>query len=404
MLAGLRVLDLCDESGALAGKILGDLGADVVKIEPPGGDLRARRPPYLAGVADPERSLAWLALHTSKRGIALDLERAAGRAAFDRLLAWADVLLDTAAPGAFEAWGLGWESMRAAHPRLVRCSITPFGRTGPYAGFRARDLVVVAMGGNAAMTGDPDRPPLRCTMPTAYYHAAPEAALGVVMALQAREATGRGQLVDVSLHETQLGTLLGGPGMHAAAPREPKRSGARTLGTREIWPTRDGHVSFGLRGGAARVPGLRALVAWMQECGAAPDWLVAYEWERFSPATADPIEIDRLEDAIGAFFAARTMRELYDGALARRILLAPCNDAREVLAQPQLRDRGLFTTIEYPELGASIEHPAFFAKAGRSAVGIRRRAPRIGEHTDAVLREAGFTADEIEKLRADGAI
>lgn len=404
MLAGLRILDLCDESGFLAGKILGDLGADVVKVEPPGGDRAGRRPPYLAGVADPERSLAWLALNTSKRGITLDLERAAGRSTFGRLLAWADVLLDTFAPGTLEAWGLGWDALHAAHPRLVRCAITPFGQTGPHAAFSGRDLVVVAMGGNAAMTGDPDRAPLRCTLPTAYLHAAPEAVLGILMALQARAASGRGQLVDVSMQETQLATLLGGPGIHANAPREPKRSGARTLRTREIWPARDGHVTFGLRGGAARVPGLRALVAWMQECGAAPDWLVAYEWERFSPATADAIEIERLEEAIGAFFAARTMRQLYDGALARRILLAPCNDAHAVLAQPQLRDRALFTTLEYPELGAAIEHPAFFAKTGRTPLGIRRRAPRIGEHNDAVYAEAGFTRDELEKLAAEGAI
>ena len=302
MLADLRVLDCTDESGFLAGKILGDLGADVVKVEPPGGDAAGRRPPYLAGVADRERSLSWLALNTSKRGITLDLERAAGRAAFARLLAWADVLLDTFPPGTLEAWELGWESLHASHPRLVRCAITPFGLTGPYAHFRARDLVVVAMGGAAETSGDPARPPVRCTMPAAYYHAAPEAALGILMALQARVASGAGQLVDVSLQEVQLGTRLGAPEAQGGA------------GPRESWSVRD------------------------------------------------------------------------------------------VLADPLLRDRALFTTIEYPELGAAIEHPAFFAKAGRGAIAIRRRAPRIGEHNDAVYRDAGFAPAELEKLAAEGAI
>jgi crotonobetainyl-CoA:carnitine CoA-transferase CaiB-like acyl-CoA transferase len=402
VLSDLRVLDCTDESGFLAGKILGDLGADVVKVEPPGGDLAGRRPPYIAGVADRERSLSWLALNTSKRGITLDLERPAGRVAFGRLLARTDVLLDTFAPGTLESWELGWETLHARHPRLVRCAITPYGQTGPYARHRARDLVVVAMGGNAAMTGDPDRAPLRCTLPTSYYHAAPEAVLGILMALQARVASGVGQLVDVSLQEVQLGTLLGGPGMHAERP--PRRGGARTGRTREIWPTRDGHVSFGLRGGSVRIPGLRALVAWMDEAGAAPDWLRAYDWDRYAPDALDAAELDRLEAAIGAFFAARTMRELYDGALARRILLAPCNDACAVLAQTQLRDRALFTTIEYPELGAAIEHPDFFAKAGAGAVAIRRRAPRVGEHNDDVYREAGFAREELEKLGAEGAL
>jgi crotonobetainyl-CoA:carnitine CoA-transferase CaiB-like acyl-CoA transferase len=228
VLSGLRVLDVTNESGFLAGKILGDLGADVVKVEPPGGDREGRRPPWLGGVADPERSLAWLALNTSKRGVTLDLRHPRGRDLFARLLDGADVLLDTFAPGELDELGLGWEAMRAAHPRLVRCAITPFGQSGPYAGYRASDLVVVAMGGCAATTGDPDRPPVRCTLPTSYYHAAPEAVFGVLCALHAREETGRGQLVDVSLHECQLGALLGAPALHGNAAHPPRRTGART--------------------------------------------------------------------------------------------------------------------------------------------------------------------------------
>jgi crotonobetainyl-CoA:carnitine CoA-transferase CaiB-like acyl-CoA transferase len=403
MLAGLRVVDLCDESGWLAGKILGDLGADVIKVEPPGGDLAGRRPPYLGGVADPERSLPWLALNTSKRGITLDPGRPEGLALLDRLLARADVLLDTAAPGSGAPW-LDAEARRRDHPRLVHASITPFGASGPWAAFRACDLVLVALGGNAALTGDPDRPPVRCTLPTSWYHAAPEAALGVLMALEARETSGRGQHVDVSIHECQLQTLLGAPGIHAGAATPPRRSGARTGRTREIWPVRDGWVTFGLRGGPARIPGLRALVGWMEQCGEAPEWLRAFDWERFRPERAEAQELARLESAFGAFFAARTRAELYEGALERRILLAPCNDARELLAQPQLRAREFFTTLEYPELGAAIEHPAFFVRAGALRTQLRRRAPRVGEHNDEVYGELGLAAAERGKLAAEGVI
>src|SRR5262249_957972 len=248
MLARLRVLDLTDETGWLAGKILGDLGADVIKIEPPGGDREGRRPPFLHGVADPERSLAWLALNTSKRGITLDLAAPAGRTGFPRLVGGSDVVLESFTPGVLDALGIGCAALRREYPRLVYCAVTPFGATGPHAAFLARDLVVVAMGGNAGLTGDPDRPPVRCSLPTAYYHAAPEAVLGILMALHARESTGLGDFVDVSMQECQLATLIGGPGMHANAERAPRRSGARTGRTREIWPVRDGHVSFGLRG------------------------------------------------------------------------------------------------------------------------------------------------------------
>jgi len=404
LLSGLRVLDLSDETGFLAGKVLGDLGADVVKIEPPGGDRAGRRSPYLHGRADPERSLAWLALNTSKRGITLDLAAARGRALFRRLAREADVVLETAPPGALEAAGIGWDDLRAEAPRLVWCSLTPFGRTGPRAAWRAHDLVVVALGGNLHATGDPDRPPVRCSMPTSYYHAAPEAALGVVMALHAREDTGRGQLVDVSLHETQLQTLLSAPGQHARAPRPRRRVGARMGRTREIWAARDGWVSFGLRGGAARIRNLEATVAWMDTCGPCPDWLRDYDWKGYSHMTVSDEEIARLEEAFGAFFAGRTMRELYEGALERRILLAPCNDAREILEHPQLRSRDFFVTIEYPELGAAIEHPAFFARTDDRAVRLRRRAPRVGEHNAEVYGELGLDAADLDKLAADGVV
>jgi crotonobetainyl-CoA:carnitine CoA-transferase CaiB-like acyl-CoA transferase len=404
VLDGLRVLDLGDESGFLAGKVLGDLGADVIKVEPPGGDLRGRRAPYLRGEADPEKSLAWLALNTSKRGITLDLGCDAGRDLARRLAARADVWLDTAPPGAREAQGLGPDDLAAANPRLVACSITPFGRTGPRAAWRGGDLVVVAMGGNMQVTGDPDRPPVRCSMPTAWYHAGPEAALGILMALYAREDTGRGQLVDVSLQETQLQSLLSAPGQFALHRRPMTRTGARMGRTREIWPARDGWVSFGLRGGPARVGNLVALVEWMGEQGMAPDWLREYDWKGFSHLTVSDEEIARLEDVFGAFFAKHTMRELYEEALARRILLAPCNDARELLAHPQLRSRDLFVTLDYPELGASIEHPDFFARTGGRAIAVRRRAPRVGEHNAEVYGELGLGPDDLGKLAAEGVV
>jgi len=404
MLSGLRVLDLTDESGWLAGKILGDLGADVIKVEPPGGDREGRRPPYLHGVADPERSLAWLALNTSKRGVTLELSAPAGRELFQRLARRSDVVLESYPPGTLDAFGLGFAALRRDNAGLVHCAITPFGQTGPHAGFRARDLVIVAMGGNASLTGDPDRAPLRCSLPTSYFHAGPEAVLGILMALTAREESGRGDFVDVSLHECQLGTLLGAPGMNAAAERPPRRTGPRTGRTREIWPVRDGHVSFGLRGGPARIPGLRALVAWMDEEQMAPAWLRDYDWERYRPESLDAAELERLEAAFGAFFAAHGMRELYEGALVRRVLLAPCNDAREVIEQRQLRDRGLFVALDYPHLGAAIEHPAFFAKSDAHATSIRGRAPRVGEHNAEVYAALGLEPAEIEKLAAEGVI
>jgi len=404
MLAGIRILDLTQEAGFLAGKILGDLGADVVKLEPPGGDRAGRRGPYLGDVADPERSLLWLALNTSKRGITLDLDSARGREIYRALAKAADAVLETEPPGALAERGIDYESLRADNPRLVQCALTPFGRTGPYASYRAHDLVAVAMGGNVALTGDADRPPVRCTLPTAYYHAGPEAALGLAMALYARERSGRGQFVDVSLRETQLATVMTGPSQHARVPRPRRRSGSITGRTREIWKAKDGDISFALRGGQARIPNLIATVGYMAEAGMAPEWLRDYDWASYNHNTLREEEIGRLEAVFGAFCASKTRRELYQQALERRIMLAPCNDAREIFEQTQLRQRELFTTIDYPEFGASVEHPDFFAKSSTCRIGIRRRAPRIGEHNAEVFGEIGLAAAELEQLAAEGVI
>jgi crotonobetainyl-CoA:carnitine CoA-transferase CaiB-like acyl-CoA transferase len=241
-------------------------------------------------------------------------------------------------------------------------------------------------------------------MPTSTYHAAPEAVLGILMALYAREDSGRGDFVDVSMHECQLATLITGPGQHALSGRLGKRAGAYMGRTREIWPTKDGYVSYGLRGGPSRIPNLIATVKYMEECGSAPDWLRDFEWQQYSHLTVSDEELARLEEAFGAFFRTRTMRELYDEALRRRILLAPCNDAREILEQAQLRDRKLFVTLDYPELGASIEHPDFFARPGLERVAVRARAPRVGEHNAEIYGELGLGAWHLERMGREGVI
>ncbi len=404
MLSDFRVLDLTDERGFLAGKILGDMGADVIKVEAPGGDPGRSLGPYLQGRVDPERSLRWLALNTSKRGITLDLDRPEGAELFRRLAAETDVVLESSAPGTQAARGLSFESLRADHPGLVGCALTPFGQTGPYAAYAAHDLVVVAMGGNASMTGDADRPPVRCSLPTSYYHAGPEAVIGIVMALFAREDSGVGDFVDISLQECQLASLITGAGQVAKTGRLGRRSGGQLGRTREIWPAKDGWISYGLRGGPARIPNLRATVEYMDECGAAPDWLRDYDWQSYSPLSASDADLAQLEEAFGAFFRGRTMRELYTEALARRILLAPCNDAREIVEQAQLRARELYVTLDYPELGAAIEHPGFFAKASGGGIRIRGRAPRIGEHNAEVFGAIGVDAGELTRLRSAGVV
>lgn len=404
MLEDIRVLDLTDESGWLAGKILGDIGLDVIAVEPPGGHPGRRRPPRVGAAEDPEGSVAWFALGTGRRGITLDLERPRGRELLLRLVETADVLLESAPPGEMAARGLGFEDLRRRNPRLVHCAITPFGQSGPRSEWRGGDLVVVAMGGNMMLTGYPDRPPVRCSNPTAFIHGGPEAALAVLMALAAREEDGRGRFVDVSLHETQLQTHLSYAGQYALHRRMPVREGDRLGGMREIWRARDGYVSFGLRGGPARVANLKATVAWMEECGMAPDWLRDYDFDSYNHNTLSPEELARFEEAFAAFFETRTMRELYDEAVRRRIFLAPCNDAAALLDHPQLRAREFFTEVEHPALGRPVELPGFFARTSEDDVRIRRPAPRVGEHNEEVFGGIGIGPAELRELREEGVV
>jgi benzylsuccinate CoA-transferase BbsE subunit len=406
MLDGIRVLDLTGEPGFFAGRLLGDLGADVVKIEPPAGDPARRRPPFWGDGADPERSILWLALNVSKRGLTLDLDRPRGRELFLALAANADVLLETEPPGGMAARGIGWSELHARNPRLVHCAITPFGQTGPRAAWRGSDLAACATSGNLWATGDADRAPVRCSLPVAYYHGGIEAAVGVVFALLAREDTGEGQHIDVALQQAMVMPNIGTAAMFAMTGNRGQRAGAamrqeRSV-AREIWPCRDGFVSFALRGGPARIPGLLAMVAYMDEHGAAPEWLKTKDWKAHNLNLLGQAEVDALSQPFADFFLTKPMAELFQAACARSLMLAPIYTAREIDASPQLAAREFFVTVEGPD--GPLRYPGAFARSNAATIGIRRPAPRLGEHTAEVLADLGLGARDLERLRTEGVV
>src|SRR5213596_1247126 len=372
-LDGIRVLDLTREPGFFAGKLLGDLGADVVKVEPPAGDPARRRAPFWGGIA-----------------------------LFLELAARADVVLETETPP-----GRGWPELRARNPRLVHVALTPFGETGPRAAWRGSDLTVTAMSGNLYSTGDPDRAPVRCSLPVSYYHGGIEAAVGVAFALLARDRTGEGQHVDVALQEAMVMPNIGTAAMCKMTGNRGARAGAfmrqEKSVAREIWPCQDGFVSFALRGGPARIPGLVAMVKYMDEHGMASAALKARDWKAYNHNLLTQAEVDELSREFGAFFSTRTMGELYRAACERNLMLAPINDAREIAASTQLAAREFFVEVENPGRGR-LRYPGAFARSNATAIGIRRPAPRLGEHTAEVLGELGLGAAELERLRAEGVV
>ncbi len=321
LLAGVRVVDLAGEPAAMAGRILADLGAEVVLVEPPGGHpLRAQ----------PHRFLAWAAGKTS---VVVDHP---DDARLDELLATADAVIET--PGFPGSWELDPE--RAPH--AVWVSVTPFGRTGPRSAWRASDLGVMASSGNMYATGDPDRPPVRCSEPSGYAHVGGETAYAVLAAL----ASGPPLRVDVSMQEVIFVANMVGVAQFPKTRHRGTRGGANIGRTREIWPCKDGWISFGLRAGKARVPSLTTLTRLVtEETGVDAGVLTHWDWNDFSQNTASDDELKAIEQPVAEYFARHTMQELYEIACETNLMLAPCNSPREIYASAQLAAREFFVPV-----------------------------------------------------------
>jgi crotonobetainyl-CoA:carnitine CoA-transferase CaiB-like acyl-CoA transferase len=198
LLSGYRVLDLTDEKGLLCGKVLGDLGADVIKIERPGGDPARNIGPFYKDMPDPQKSLFWFYTNLNKRGITLNLENEDGRAIFKRLVKTAHFIIESYEPGYMGNLGLGYPELEKINPSIIMTSITPFGQSGPYAHYKATDIVLMAMGGIMRVWGDPDRPPVRISQPQAFFLGSIHGVVGSLMAHYHRQSTDEGQHVDVS--------------------------------------------------------------------------------------------------------------------------------------------------------------------------------------------------------------
>ena len=410
LLGHIRVLDLSDGGALICGQILADLGADVIQIEPPGGAGARRLGPFVGGAsgalaagasgalaggaADPERSLFWWAYARGKRGLVLDLDTEAGRLELRELAQGADVLIESAAPGELARRGLGPEDLAALNPALVVVSITPFGQDGPRAHQPATDLTVLAAAGPLALTGDADRAPVRVVVPQAFLHAGAEAAVGALVALHERAASGLGQHVDVSAQQaatiaTQahlLATLVG------ASPSTRVAGGlqAGRLRVEFSYPAKDGFVSITHLFGSTIGPATRRLMEWVHACGFCDEATRDKDWIAYTELLTggqEPIdEFERVKRAIAACTASKTKEELLQAALDRALLMAPSRTLAEVVESEQLAARGYMTPLEGAD-GNSVRHPGPFARFQAAPIRYRRRAPRLDEHAAEIRAE-----------------
>lgn len=402
-LSDLRVLDLTDITGALCAKLMGDMGADVVKIEPPVGDSMRDIGPFLDGTPHRERSLLYWFYNTSKRGITLDLHKPAGQELFKQLAKNVDVVIESFAPGTLDNLGLGYEELKRLNSQLVLTSITSFGQTGPYKDYKTSDTVAEALGGMVYINGFPDEPPLRGFGLQAYHSAAFFAAIGTMSALWARDAIGAGQWVDISLQEAVAGAVEQvAPYYHQGLGVETRRGSLHWSRYFRVAQCKDGYVMH------CSLGDWTSLVEWVKGDGKGQD-LDKPDWEdlQYRKNNAEQL-FDMLDDWAKDYSVA----ELMEGAQLCRIPYAMVRPPEALVDDPQLKARGFFSDIEHPELAElgqssrqSIPYPGgpfFFTKTPWR---ISRRPPLLGEHNQDIYRgELGLSQERLDGLAQDGVI
>jgi crotonobetainyl-CoA:carnitine CoA-transferase CaiB-like acyl-CoA transferase len=411
LLSPYRVLDLTDQRGLLCGKILADLGADVIQIEPPGGSPARKLGPFYHDQEEPEKSLYWWSYAANKRGITLNLESAKGRDLLLRLVKEAHFVIESASLGYLSGLGLDYQSLSRVNPGLVMVSITPFGQDGPYAEYNAPDIVGTALGGFMWLTGDTDRPPVRVSSPHFYLHGAAAGATGAMLAHTHRALTGQGQQVDVSCQQAVARTLAHAPQQWDVNQVLLKRMGVyrQTSGdnvVRVSWPCKDGYINHMAGGGGSSAASTRALLAWMDEEGMGDEYLNSVNWEELGYGEMRAELMVKLVGPLERFFYTHTKAELVEGSMERRILMFPVSTPKDILAHPHLEARGYFEEIHHEELDATFTYPGPFVKnIGGARLGPRRRPPLIGEHNDEIYQgELGLTTAETGSLKTEGVI
>ena len=403
-----RVLDLTDEKGWMCGKVLSDLGADVVKVEPPGGDPGRNKGPFFHDSPHPEKSLQWFAYNTNKRGITLSLEAEQGRRLFEQLAGKADFIVESFPPGYLEGIGIGYSRLRELNPRVILLSITDFGQSGPYRDYKGCDLVAMAMGGFMYVCGDADRPPVRISIDHAYPLAAAQAASAALIASYQRLRTGEGQWIDVSVRECIVRALHIELGFWNDSGEVPVRSGPRrrrmSSYLRDVWPCKDGHLGFRLLGGRLGAGTLRALAEWMESEGMVGS-LKGVDFESLDLATTSREQLLQWEDTLCRFFMRHTKDEIYNKAMEKRMLICPSFTMGELAEYEQLEARNFWMELDYPELGCTIRHPRRSLISSEAPCEVRRRAPLVGEHNEEIYTgELGMSRGRLGRLRTQGVI
>lgn len=400
-LSGYRVLDLADESGVYGTKMMADMGADVIKIEPPGGDKTRHMPPFDGGKAGLENSLFFAYMNTNKKSVTLDLDAAGGNTLFCKAVEKADIVYETYPVGYLDARGIGYKQLSKLFPKLIWVTVTPFGQTGPRKEWKGSDLVGWATSGVQYLTGDIDRPPVIPGGETmlAYKHASANAAAGAMLALRARRRTGKGQMVDVSIQESATGVSIESGVAAFLDDLYPKeRFGNRRQSTRPfgLYPCKDGYVAVIIVS-----PGhWNNLVAWFQEKIDVPEAVTMPEFKDTLYRGTVAEMVDSWTEALTLQY---TKQEFFEEGQRRGISITPVNAMTDLPKDPHLIARNYWHEVDHPILGRMkmagppYRHSRTPWKAGR--------APLLGEHNEEIYcRELGLGKADLVTLRDNGVL
>lgn len=419
MLSPYRVLDLTDERGFYGGKLLGDLGADVIKIEKPFGDPARRLGPFYNNIPHPEKSLLWMGLNSNKRGITLNIESSGGQEIFNKLCRTADIVIESFAPGYLDKLGLGYATLEKLNSGLIMTSLSSFGQEGPYRDFKAPAIVLWALAGHAYTTGDADRAPLTPSYPIPNFFGAMQAAIGSLVALYQRGFTGRGQYVDVpfilgltwglgSDHKalwTGEKQIVKRAGRYWPRPQISPDGKPNYVNVPLTYPCKDGGIKFFPFVERGSLTSTLALTQWVIEQGFASETLKRTDWSTWRWETVPQETVDDVTDSFERLFMAHTKAELWAEAQKRKVMLYPVFTVKDMLDFPQLSIRNFWEKVEHPDLGTTLTYPGAFTKLSDGEIKIRHRAPLIGEHNkELYINELGISEQDLVRLKEAGDI
>ncbi len=399
-LSDIRALDFTHYvAGPYCAKLLADYGAEVLKVERPGaGDGSRALGPFPDDEPHHEKSGLFLHLNTNKRSVTLNLKTSAAVGIVKKLVEQSDVVVESFRPGTMERLGLGFDALTAINPKLVMTSISNFGQSGPYRDFRGSDAIFYAMGGEMYSTGIDEREPVKIADSVVLYQAGAVASVATMGALFAARRTGAGQHVDVSILETQMGSIDRRMSMLLAYQYTGETSGRRPLEStggypQGVYPCKDGYLE--ITGGGSYFP---RVVRMLGE----PDFLKDPKWHA-PESQHDPELKAEFDGYFYPWILSRTKQEAWQAAQQARVISAPMNTMEDLNDDANFADRGAFAEVEHPEAGR-LRYPGRPFIMDATPWSIRRPAPLLGQHTEETLTALGYGADDIARLRESGVV